>query len=330
MAGQSEHLNRLLTLVPYFLAHNGIALEQAAADLNIDADTLVADLEQLSMCGLPGEYQLEMIDFYTEDDRVYLSFVHGDMNRPLRLTSAEATVLLMALRTVTETGAIDPDAVARAVAKIEAAVGTQLGSTQSGGTQSGPELETASATTSGGREAIYETVRQAVATEHALRITYYTPSRDSLSERVVDPVATQVFDSGTYLSAWCRESEDMRLFRFDRIDHAEVLDEPSKPPVQARQTSQSPVLSDDPGLPTAYLNVDASARWAFDYGMLDRVSESDGDVDAATVRYGSPDWLVRFLLGFGGQVRIAADHPGQDELERDVVAAASAARARYS
>ena len=64
-------------------------------------------------------------------------------------------------------------------------------------------------------------------------MTYYSASRDAVSERIVDPVRIVLVDNYSYLQAWCRQAEGVRLFRFDRIDAAVQLDEPADPPPQA-------------------------------------------------------------------------------------------------
>lgn len=314
----ADHLNRLLSLIPYFLANDGIELAQAADDLGISVDDLVADLEQLSMSGLPGKYQDQMIDFYHEDGRAHLSFVHGDMKRPLRLNSAEATMLLMALRALTETHAIEREVVERAIAKVESAAGGA-----SAAQSVTPQADSGS----------YDEIRRAVRDRKALSIRYYTASRDSISDRVVDPVATQVVDGYSYLSAWCRRSGGMRLFRFDRIDAATVLDEPARPPVDAPGQVPSAVLSENTDLPTVDLAVDKTARWVFEYySPIRQTGDADENgVTPATLRYGSEDWLVRFLLGFGGRIRVLSggDEPAGAVAER-VRLTAAAVRARYA
>ena len=52
------------------------------------------------------------------------------------------------------------------------------------------------------------------------------PARDESTERVVDPLRVVTADGNTYLDAYCHLAEDQRLFRLDRVSHAEVLDTP--------------------------------------------------------------------------------------------------------
>ena len=65
-----------------------------------------------------------------------------------------------------------------------------------------------------------------------------------LSSRVVDPIRVVLVGDHSYLEAWCREAEGVRLFRFDRIVDADVLDEPSAPPAPAVQAGPDTSLFD--------------------------------------------------------------------------------------
>ena len=122
-AGLTERLPRLLSLVPYLLARPGIPVAEVAADFGISERQLRRDLELLWMCGLPGYGPGDLVDLSFSGDTVTVTEDAG-MRRPLRLTTAEATALLVALRTLADLpGVVDTAAVRRATAKIERAVG---------------------------------------------------------------------------------------------------------------------------------------------------------------------------------------------------------------
>src|SRR5947199_7976252 len=119
----TERMPRLLALVPYLLARPGIKIDDAARDFGVAPKQLRKDLELLWMCGLPGYGPGDLIDLSFEGDTVTVTFDAG-MRRPLRLSGAEATALVVALRALAEIpGVIDAGSVRRALAKIEAAAG---------------------------------------------------------------------------------------------------------------------------------------------------------------------------------------------------------------
>jgi proteasome accessory factor C len=139
----------------------------------------------------------------------------------------------------------------------------------------------------------------------ALSLEYYSASHDSLTSRTVDPIRVVLVGDHSYLEAWCRSAEGVRLFRFDRIVDARVLDEPAAPPEPAVQAEPDTSLFDaDPSLPSATLLIDSSASWMFDYYPLRVLRElPDGGCEAA-MTYASEDWMARFVLGFGSAVKV--------------------------
>jgi proteasome accessory factor C len=156
----------------------------------------------------------------------------------------------------------------------------------------------------------------------ALSIDYYSASHDTLSTRIVDPIRVVLVGDNSYLEAWCRSAEAVRLFRFDRIVDAHVLDEPSAPPEPAVQAGPDTSLFDaDPSLPSATLLIDRSASWMFDYYPLRVVRElADGACEAA-MTFASDEWMARFVLGFGSAVRVLEPQSLADRV-RDVAVAA--------
>jgi len=290
--GVGARLPRLLALVPYLLARPGIRIEDAAADFGVSAKQLRKDLELLWMCGLPGYGPGDLIDLSFEGDTVTVTYDAG-MRRPLRLTGGEATALLVALRALAETpGVLDADAVRRAIAKIEAAAGQA----QPAGVVVDAGLREARRTAETRR-----VVQEALNAQRAVRMQYYTASKDRMSERVVDPMRLLVVEGRSYLEAWCRRAEDVRLFRVDRIDEIEVLAEPARPPEDAQPHDVSAGLfAPSPEQPTATLVLAPDARWVAEYYSCEELEELEGGRLRVAMRYGDESWMVRLVLGLGG------------------------------
>jgi proteasome accessory factor C len=275
----SSRLVRLLNLVPYFQANPGISAAEAAVELGVTTKQLMADLNQLWMCGLPGYGPGDLIDLSFSEDSIEVTFSAG-MDRPLRLTSPEATAVLVA----------NPIELADTESPAAAAV------------------------------------RDAVRRHRALAIDYYSASRDATSHRIVDPIRVVFIGDYSYLEAWCRAAEDVRLFRFDRIDAATVLDERSAPPPPAVQAGPDTSLFDaDPSLPAATLRVAPSASWMFDYYPMRALEESSDGSCTAVMTFASEEWMARLVLGFGSAVRVLSPN----SLAERVQASASAALQAY-
>ncbi|OLT46701.1 protein pafC [Saccharomonospora sp. CUA-673] len=319
MSAATDRMPRLLALVPYLLARPGIRIDQAAQDFDVTPKQLRRDLELLWMCGLPGYGPGDLIDLSFDGDTVSVTFDAG-MRRPLRLTGAEASALVIALRALGETpGVVDTDAVRRAIAKIEAAAGEA----EPAGVVVGHGLREGERTAR-----TRELVRRALDEGKAVQMRYYTASKDEITDRTVDPMRLLIVQAVGYLEGWCRRAEAVRLFRLDRIDHLEVTDEPAAPPPHARHTDLSDgVFSPRDGYPEAELVLEPDARWVAEYYPCDELAELEGGRLRVRMRYGDQSWMVRLVLGLGG--RAIVDKPDELAVAVRERAAAGLARARH-
>ncbi|MFY1621303.1 helix-turn-helix transcriptional regulator [Micromonospora sp. WMMD736] len=316
----STRLVRLLNMVPYFQTNPRITRAEAAAELGVTPRQLEEDLNQLWLCGLPGYGPGDLIDFEFSGDTIEVTFSAG-IDHPLRLTSPEATGVLVALRALVDVpGMVDPQAARSAIAKIESAAGT---------VSPGNDAETAVDERAPMECAAAAAVRTAVRDGMALAIEYYSASHDVLTSRIVDPIRVVLVADHSYLEAWCRSADGVRLFRFDRIVDARVLDEASAPPPPAVQAAPDTSLfspeAADPTLPSATLLIDRTAAWMFDYYPLRVVAELPDGGCEAEMTYAAEEWMSRFVLGFGSAVQVLAP----DSLARRVRESAAAALRAY-
>lgn len=313
----SDRFSRLLALVPYFQAHPGVTVTQAAAELGASPSELRDDLQLLFLCGLPGYGPGDLIDLHiSEDDTVFITFDAG-MNRPLRLTPSEAIALLVALRALAGVpGLGERDAVTRALAKIAHAAGPQLAEV----------AQTRVSVRTYANVATMQAVTGALARGHALRITYYSASSDSVSERVVDPVKIVLSHGTAYVWAGCRNQGDMRLFRLDRIETVTELDSPARPaPADAQEPMLDGEFQPDPTWPIITLRVNVAARWITEYYPCEEVLTEAPGSWLVRMRASDLTWARRLVMRLGPDAEIVAPQ----ELASAVAQTARAALAAY-
>lgn len=308
-----DRLARLLNLVPYLLARPGIELSVAATDLDVSEKQLREDLELLWVCGLPGYGPGDLIDMAFDGDRVTVTYDAG-IDRPLRLTPDEATALVVALRMLMETpGVSDRDAIDRALGKIENAAALD-------------QAPPIAVRTPGDNDRL-ETLTGLLERGNALRISYYSAGRDVTSERVIDPIRLLAIEGRSYLEAWCRSAEGVRMFRVDRIDALAELDEPASPPPEAIVADLSEdVFQPDPEAPLMTLRVSRGTRWITEYYPCESVTEMAGDEWLVSMRVHDMDWARRFVLGLGPRVTVVTP----EHLAMAVRDSAVAALANYT
>ncbi|HET8598945.1 MAG TPA: WYL domain-containing protein [Segeticoccus sp.] len=291
----TSRLSRLLTMVPWLLNRQGIDIEEAARELGVSTEQIEEDLQLLFVCGTPGHMPDDLIEAEWEGGKVYLGNA-DPIARPLRLGVDEAIALIAGLRALAAVPGIgDREAVDRALAKLEAATG-QLAEASS----------RIRVTIDEGSEAGQLTSAQRAVAEHRrLHLRYLVAARDEATERDVDPMRVLNVDGTWYLEAWCHRAEDVRLFRFDRMERLDLLDEDGTPPSEARQRNlDAGVFAPAPTDLRVRLRLAPSASWVADYYPTESVTEHDDGSRTVVLRTADTAWLRRLLLRLGGQATV--------------------------
>ena len=294
MSGATDHLPRLLALVPWLLAHPDTPVGDVAARFGVDEKQIRKDLDLLWMCGLPGHGPGDLMDVVYDGDRVSLSNA-DTIGAPLRLSSEEALALVAALRALAGVpGLVDTGAVDRALAKLEAAAG---GVVTGGDVAVAPEVLA--------DPAVVASVAGALAAGRRLRMTYWVPARDEATEREVDPIRMFTADGVPYLVGWCRRVDDLRTFRLDRALEVTVTDIAADVPADARTRAlDAGMFTPAPEDRQVTLELAPAARWVADYYPHDSAQErADGGL-TVTLRARDDAWLRRLALGLAGLGRV--------------------------
>jgi proteasome accessory factor C len=309
-AGAKDQVARLLTLVPYLRSRGEVRLDEAAVALGVSAEQLLKDLKVLWMCGTPGGMPDDLIDVDVaalegpdggdgiRTDGIIRVSNADYLAKPLRLTTTEATALIVALRAL-RSGAGDDtrEVVDRALAKLEAAAaeGAEAARVHPGSDAADTD------------QALLATRLQGAADQHRqVRLSYYVPSRDEQSERVVDPRGVVNRDGHAYLDAWCHLAEAPRLFRLDRIVTAEVLPDAIATEPAAPRDLGDGFFTRDTDVTLATVLLEPAARWVTDYypvESLREVGEGHLEVDFLVA---DQRWLTRLVLGLLPHARVLA------------------------
>lgn len=302
-ATAAERLSRLLALVPWLSHHQGVSITEAADHFGVAPDVLERDLWLVICCGLPGHGPDQLIDIQFWDDDGRITVIDPQtLERPLRLTVAEATALLVGLRLLAQVpGGHDRGAIASATSKLERSAGSAL--------DSGDAVMVIDSTSDEVRAAVDGALAQGC----ALRLVYAGATRDAITDRVVDPLGVIHQDGYDYLDAWCRTAEAQRTFRLDRVLSAQMLAEAAAPPRNLPRATAAPAA----GQAVRIAFTEAGA-WIADSLALEDVHREPGRGGQGTLHAADPSWLVRLVLGQGGDL-VIVDPP---DLRAQVAAAA--------
>jgi proteasome accessory factor C len=313
-----EQVERLLNLVPYLRSHPGATVAQVAEEFGVSQRQIAKDLNVLWFCGTPGGFADDLMEPHVgEGGAIHLDNAAEQITRPLRLSTREAVALLVALRALAQVpGLADRDTLERVLAKLEAAVG-----------QSAADTAERLSVAFEARDVVLEAASRAQSGGRALRLRYYVPSRDEVTERTVDPIRISMLSGRAYLDAWCRSSEDRRMFRLDRVVGIEVLAEPAVVPEHAAHAPQAEhsALRVDAQDPLIELELAPGARWVPEYYPCESVRELPGGRLHVALRAPDQDRIRRLVLRLGESARVL----GPAEFADSVRACACAALAAY-
>ncbi len=278
----SERLRRILVMLPWIMERGEVSLAEVAERFELPEAEVLADLERVSMCGLPPYEPGDLVDLFV-DEGVVFAGVPRIFTRPLRLTAPEGFALLAAGRAALLLPGADPGGpLARALTKLEAALGAV-----------GLEIELT-------RPPHTDDVAAAVDDRAQLRIDYWSANRDEISERVVDPLAVFTDRGYWYVVADDRRSAAERTFRIDRIVSLTRTGESFTSRPVVTQTTTGWFTGAE--LPRARIVVEPSGSWIAERYPTSGVSpRADGRLELV-LDVTSEQWLARLLLRAGTSI----------------------------
>ncbi|GAA3286841.1 helix-turn-helix transcriptional regulator [Arthrobacter citreus] len=302
-AAQS-HLTRLLDLVPYILGNQGADLESTARRFGVSATQLASDLNLLFVSG-PRHYPNGLMDVNFENGQIYIDNAE-DLSEPVRLGMDEAAALIVGLETLSGLpGVGEAPALASALDKLSEAAG------ESGRAASGVAARLAEPE---GTALILDQLQQAISGRRQLALRYLVPSRDEMTDRIVDPRRLVSVNDRWYLEAWCHRSEGVRTFRVDRI-HGVTDSGPASWQGPDQDSFASGLFRPSAEDELVTLLLEPSASWvesAYDAG---RRADLPRGRSAVELRVGNTRWIPGFVAAQGGSVVVAAPEALRQETE---------------
>lgn len=315
-ANAIDQTRRMLSLVTYLRERPGARVGDVARAFGITEDELISDLDVLPLCGTSFRGG-DLLDIDTDGDRIWWhnpAALAAEAAEPLRLAADEATALLVAARAVATLPGLregDRQALLRATAKVETAAGEAAGASA--------RLSVTFESEGG----VFADVDRAISERRRLWIRYYSPARDEVTEREIDPIRL-VSVGHTYVEAWCRRSEARRTFRLDRVAEIRVLDEPSAPPeIELRDLSEA-LVQPSAEDPEVVVEVGPGGRWVAEYYPHDSAEELPDGGLRITLRTPDPASLRRLALRLGPDGRIVSPPQLADSARRAALEALAA------
>jgi proteasome accessory factor C len=274
---------RLLDLVPFLLAHQGISISELAKHFKVENEVIIDDLNTLWMCGLPGYTPLELIDLAF--DSGYVTIRNAAPLAYVRtMSSSEVVSLALGLDLLRESSLnLDNDQIAR-IDRLSAQLRAQIGSHIS--------------ITAGAQTSNRSIIASSISKRLPVEMTYYSTASDQETRRIV--TAYDFFQESDieYFRAFCHTAESMRTFRVDRIVTAVLVHE-SKEVVNDQNPKNERIR-----VGATVRSLDRTSAEAF------RLAYEDLEVGASVVLEAfSSEWLVRAIMAGAGS--LAVEEPAE-------------------
>jgi proteasome accessory factor C len=220
-----DRIRRCLAMVPLIRARPGIRIPELASIFGVRDEEIWSDItEVLTLCGVPPYLPHNYLVFALHGDRVSIRFAEH-LARPVHLTLQEALAIDLALRSVSGGR---PPAFGDAAPRLRRKLRDLLGGRER------LALETFDRSVAGTPPSEVVTgiilkLKEAMSRNRAVRVDYYTASRDTVSTRRLAPYG--LID---HLGFWYVIARDLERhpeagsgrafpFRVDRLRDVEIL-----------------------------------------------------------------------------------------------------------
>jgi proteasome accessory factor C len=265
-----DRVTRVLDLVPFILENPGIEVTALAKKFSVSEKQVLADLELIFMCGLPGYTPYELIDLAFEDGVVTVIDPQV-LDKPRVFNEVEAVVLNLGLSIIKN--AINDPIQIKSIEVLQQKIGAKFSS-----------ISEISFSTS--KPAFYDSVSDAISRSEGLNLRYNSISRDEVSDRVVIPKRIYLAQGNFYFIAMDTKSNQERHYRMDLILNCEFANSVSinnSSLANVEQSFEFKIQTTNKYLTERYSD------------LFSGVSQK-GDIYQAVGRMNNPQWLKRLVI----------------------------------
>jgi proteasome accessory factor BC len=288
-AETSRRLRRLLAVIGWLAQVGEAPIAEVSKRFGMSEQELVAELELAACCGTPPYTPDTLMEIEVSETSVR-AFLPAEYARPRPLTPAEGFAVAASARLLLAVPGSDDDALRRALAKLDAALGVR--------STVGLDVDAPS---------FLGDVRAATEEGRSVEIDYLSGSRDELTTRVVDPVQVITIDGHWYLDGWCHRAGDMRRFRVDRINAVRdaVGGGSSSSSGAERARPLEEMFVPGPGAVEVHVRLGPSAQWVPESVPVRSVTrDGDGRLTDVVLDVAGMAWFERLLLQLGPAARV--------------------------
>lgn len=296
--GAAAQLQRILQVIPRLADGSEHSLIEVAQQTGTDAATITRDLDSLVQRFAAPAGHVEGVQLYLESDRV--SVVSNHFLRPMRLTVPELCALELGLAMLRHQLAPNEHAVLDSARKRLRTMILQLGSDRI------PEGVHHASIGNAGNVHSLGVLRDALAGQRRVRLTYRRSGRVTSESRDICPYALVAANGMLYVVAHCLREQAVRVFRMDRVESAELLRDTFERPADFRVddvVSDGRVFQGEHAETLVIRFSPQIARW-----IAEREGVQPAADGALVLAYPLADsaWALRFVLQYGAEAEALA------------------------
>jgi len=272
-------INRLFGIVYILLNKKRTTAGELAGHFEVSQRTIYRDIEALCEAGIPI--------YASKGKGGGISLVDGFVLNKSVLSEEDRRDIIAALQGLNATSYPGADHV---LSKLGALFGTEHTNW----------IEIDFSDWSNTQQQKFISIRDAVTGRHPLRFDYYS-SYGQKTSRIAEPLQMWFKSNTWYLRAYCRQKQDVRIFKLTRMRNIEVLDETfEQKPGHLADPLQTAAQTPAPDIVDIRLKIDASLSYrVYDEFDEDRIEPLENGDFVANVSFPEDEWVYGYLLSFG-------------------------------
>ena len=289
-----ERVKRLLAIIPWVESQNGPYIEEVVGRFNYPRNELLSDLESVVFfVGIHPFTPDCLIEVSITEEQIWIRYADW-FKKPMKLNLEEVIALqaagqslvdLLNLFGVENSEELDP--LERALTKLALIVGSK---------NNPIEVELASSVK------YLSEVKEALESNSVLEIEYLSNSKNSISNRIIQPERLFADKGNWYLLAYCQAAQEDRTFRLDRLRALKKTDV-KKVDIKIKDYSFENFLNSDEKFMIS-IEIPTEMQWVLEEYLDIKVHDQTDEKIIFSTPVVSEAWLKRLLLRLGPEGRV--------------------------
>lgn len=292
----SEKVLRLIKIITLIERRSGVTLNELISKCSVCERTIYRDLDALSQCGF---------SIYFDDAARCYRFMEKVFLRPLTFAVDEAAAMLACLDNFSTNDAPLGTSLRLAQDKILASLPLERqGLVEQARKNVDIQIQSKS---SGISPQLVSRLEKSIEQKNSTLIRYYTKTRESETERLIDPYVITFRSAAWYLVGYCHLRQEIRMFRLDRIKEVSETKKSFKLPVDfsaQEYFSGSWLIERGDPVNVKLRFLPEAARWVKTelFHQSQQITEcEDGTIIFEATVNGRRE-ITRWILGYGSDV----------------------------